>query len=144
MFVILLYDKQMNAMDMETNNTKSIKDEVITLLLADMKSRRLLMGLESTGLVTDDYNSNLVDLIFYKLDVSKQHETNMWNWYEDTIYTLLEIDMHYFRVHQEFLAHKLYDAIMEKKNQLVNKLPDTLSTDFYAVLSWLKLNKYNN
>ncbi|ABG58098.1 hypothetical protein [Cytophaga hutchinsonii] len=131
-------------MDMETNNTKSIKDEVITLLLADMKSRRLLMGLESTGLVTDDYNSNLVDLIFYKLDVSKQHETNMWNWYEDTIYTLLEIDMHYFRVHQEFLAHKLYDAIMEKKNQLVNKLPDTLSTDFYAVLSWLKLNKYNN
>ncbi|SFX13482.1 hypothetical protein SAMN04487930_101647 [Cytophaga hutchinsonii ATCC 33406] len=134
----------MNAMDMETNNTKSIKDEVITLLLADMKSRRLLMGLESTGLVTDDYNSNLVDLIFYKLDVSKQHETNMWNWYEDTIYTLLEIDMHYFRVHQEFLAHKLYDAIMEKKNQLVNKLPDTLSTDFYAVLSWLKLNKYNN
>lgn len=129
---------------METNNANALKGEVITLLLADMKSRRLLMGLESTGLATDDFHSNLADLIFSKLDVSKQHETNMWNWYEDTIYTLLEIDMHYFRVHQEFLAHKLYDAILEKKHQLVNKLPDTLSTDFYAVLSWLKLNKYNN
>jgi hypothetical protein len=128
---------------METNNTNAVKAEIITLLLADMRSRRLLMGLESTGLATDDFNSNLADLIF-KADVSKQHETAMWNWYEDTIYTLLEIDMHYFRIHQEFLAHKLYDAILEKNNQLVNKLPDILSTDFYAVLSWLKLNKYNN
>ena len=129
---------------METNNTNAVKAEIITLLLADMRSRRLLMGLESTGLATDDFNSNLASLIFTKLDVSKQHETHMWNWYEDTIYTLLEIDMHHFRIHQEFLAHKLYDAILEKKHQLVHKLPDTLSTDFYAVLSWLKLNKYNN
>jgi hypothetical protein len=128
---------------METT-IKYSKEEIILLLLADMKSRRLLMGLEATGLATDDFNSNLADLIFLKISLPKQYEAQMCNWYEDTVYTLLEIDMHYFRIHQEFLANKFYDAILEKKNQLVHQLPDTLSTQFYSILSWLKLNKYNN
>ncbi|ABG58454.1 hypothetical protein CHU_1179 [Cytophaga hutchinsonii ATCC 33406] len=128
---------------METT-MKYSKEEIILLLLADMKSRRLLIGLEATGLATDDFNSNLADLIFSKIDLPKQYEAQMYNWYEDTVYTLLEIDMHYFRIHQEFLALKFYDAILEKKNQLINQLPDTLGTHFYSILSWLKLNKYNN
>jgi hypothetical protein len=103
---------------MITTNQPNNKTEIITLILADMRNRKLVMGLEATGLATDEFNTNLSSLIFSKMGIVKQHETSVCNWYEDTVYNLLDTDLNRFRDHQEFLAEKLYYALEEKRKGL--------------------------
>lgn len=107
---------------METKNQQPNKSEIIKLILADLRNRKLLMGLEASGLYTDDFNSNLSELIFSKMEIPEQHEVNFINWYEDTVYNLLNTDLNKFREHQVFLAAKLYDALEEKKKKLQTNL----------------------
>ena len=101
---------------METTNNKN---EIITLILADLRNRKLLMGLEAAGLCSDDYNTNLSDLIFTKMEIPKQYEELFFNWYEDAVYTLLDTDLNKFRQHQLFFAVQLYDVLAGKKKHLL-------------------------
>jgi len=107
---------------METNNQSANKNEIITLILADMRNRKLLMGLEATGLSTDDFNTNLCDLIFSKIEMPKEYEAIICNWYEDSMYTLLNTDLNKFRENQLFLATRIYEALNSKKKQLETNL----------------------
>ncbi|WP_018342370.1 hypothetical protein [Cytophaga aurantiaca] len=119
------------------------RNEIITLILADMRSRKLIMGLEATGLATDDFNTNLVELICSKMDIAKEHEIPVFNWYEDTIYDLLDTDLNKFRDHQVFLAVKLYDALKEKREQLQKK--DVLKDDTkFTFLQWIWGKRFDN
>jgi hypothetical protein len=123
---------------MEINN-QSNKSEIITLLLADMRNRKLIMGLEATGLATDDFNTNLSYLIFSKMEIDKQYHVIVFNWYEDTIYSLLDTDLDKFRTHQVFLAERLYYALEEKREQLQSNLVFTNKTKFtFRKWGWFK------
>lgn len=103
---------------MQTIHPLIDKSEIITLILADMRSRKLIMGLDTIGLSTDDFNTNLAELIFSKMDVPRQHLVRIRNWYEETVYRLLDTDLNTFRDHQLFLALNLYDEIEAKKHTL--------------------------
>jgi hypothetical protein len=107
---------------MDNNNQMNVKKELITLILADMRNRKLIMGLEATGLTTDDFNTNLTELIFEKMGIAKQHEVLMSNWYEDIIFNILDIDLHTFKEHQLFLAITFYDALKEQNRKLQTEL----------------------
>jgi hypothetical protein len=85
------------------------------LILADMRSRKLLMGLEATGLSTDNFNTNLSELIFAKLELPGECEVILYNWYEDSIYALLNTDLDKFRDCQVFLANTLYNELLQMK-----------------------------
>jgi hypothetical protein len=128
---------------METTNQSTNKSEIITLILADMRNRKLLMGLEATGLATDDFNTNLSDLIFSKMEIDRQHETIVFNWYEDTIYRLLDTDLNKFREHQLFLAERLYDALETKKKKLQTNLISVPKTNV-SFLKWIGFGRFDN
>ena len=97
------------------------RNEIITLILADMRNRKLIMGLEALGLSTTDFNSNLAQLIFSKMEVSKQQEAQISTWYEDTVHCLLSIDLNKFKMHQLFFAIQLYDALLERKKMILEE-----------------------
>lgn len=125
---------------METTNQPINKNEIITLILADMRNRKLIMGLEATGLATDDFNTNLSYLIFSKMGIDKQYHTIVFNWYEDTIFNLLDTDLDKFRTHQLFLAEGLYYALEEKKTQVhsTTVLKDAGKCAFFG-WNWFKI-----
>ncbi len=128
---------------METNNQSTNKTEIITLILADMRNRKLIMGLEATGLPTDEFNTNLSSLIFSKMNIGKQYETLLYNWYEDTVYRLLDIDLNKFREQQVFLAERLYYTIEEKIKQLQSKVVVKSETKF-TFLRWSWFKRFDN
>lgn len=129
---------------METNNYPSNKEEIIQLILADMRNRKLLMGLESAGLPTDDFTTNLSELIFSKIGIPEQHETHIFNWYEDTVYSLLNTDLNKFREHQLFLAERLYDSLEEKKNSIQRKKLIKESKTQFSFLKWVWFKRWDN
>jgi hypothetical protein len=122
---------------MQPTNHPINKTEIITLILADMRNRKLIMGLEATGLATDEFNTNLSYLIFSKMGIGKQHETIVSNWYEDTVYDLLDTDLNTFRDQQVFLAERLYYALAEKRRSLLNNILPANKTK-YTLLQWLR------
>lgn len=103
---------------MDNNNQPTMKDEVIRLLLADMRNRKLLMGLESAGLSTDEFNTDLSELIFTKMGIMKKDEVRIGNWYEDIVFNILDVDLHTFKEHQLFFAVTLYDSLKEESRKL--------------------------
>jgi hypothetical protein len=121
----------------------NIKHEILTLILADMRNRKLLMGLDATGLSTDEFNTNLSELIFIKMGIEKQHEVLMCNWYETTIFDALDIDLNTFRQHQLFLSLTFYDALQEKNRKLqAGLLLKSKST--FSFSKWTTLRRCDN
>lgn len=94
------------------------KNDLVLLIMADMCNRKLIMGLDAIGLSTDDFNTNLSSFIFEKMNISAEHETYIGNWYEDIVYTLLNIDFETFKENQFVLAITLYDALHEEIQKL--------------------------
>ncbi|WP_018343408.1 hypothetical protein [Cytophaga aurantiaca] len=125
---------------METNN----KNEIITLILADMRSRKLLIGLEATGLCTDDFNTDLSELIFSKFEIPKQHLIAINNWYEDTVFSMLETDLNKFRQNQLFLADRLYYELLQKTTHCQVMVTPKNKFTVYALLDWAKLPRFDN
>lgn len=128
---------------METHSHQTNKNEIITLILADMRNRKLLMGLEATGLSTDDFNTNLLDLIFSKMEIAKQYEVVICNWYEDSLYTLLNTDMNKFRENQLFIATGIYEALEQKKKHLQKDVVVKPKKKF-LFMEWIGLRRSDN
>lgn len=128
---------------METNNHSHSKNEIITLILADLRNRKLLMGLEAAGLSTDDFHTNLSELIFSKMEISKEYEAVLFNWYEDAVYTLLNTDLNKFRQNQLFLATGIYDALEVKRKQLQTNVFLSSKRRFHF-FNWSGLWKFEN
>ena len=128
---------------METHNHQTNKNEIITLILADMRNRKLLMGLEATGLSTDDFNTNLLDLIFSKMEIAKQYEVVICNWYEDSLYTLLNTDMNKFRENQLFIATGIYETLEQKKKHLQKDVVVKPKKKF-LFMEWIGLRRSDN
>jgi hypothetical protein len=122
----------------------NIKNEIMTLIIADMRTRKLIMGLDSLGLSTDDYNSNLSELIFSKMQIQKQYKVSVSNWYEDTIYDLLDTDLNKFNSHQMLFAIKLYDALEEKKHIIQKEQMKQEGRTLFHFLKWSWLRRIGN
>lgn len=125
---------------MKTKNKK----EIITLILADMRSRKLIIGLEATGLCTDDFNTDLSELIFSKFEIPKQNLIEINNWYEDIIFSMLETDLNKFRQNQVILAEKLYNEIIQKKTQCKFKNKHKSISYVNLKLEWATLPRFDN
>jgi hypothetical protein len=128
---------------MKTSTQTSLKNEILSLILADMRNRKLLMALDDAGFSTDDYTTDLSVLIFSKMQITKQYETIIYNWYEDAVYMLLNIDLNKFREHQVFLAMRLYDALEEKtKNLQMDQL--MRPENRFSILHWIGWKRCEN
>jgi len=125
---------------MEINNKK----EIITLILADMKSRKLIVDLEAAGLSPKDFNTDLAELILSKLEIPKKNLVAINNWYEDTIFSILEIDLNKFRKNQLFLVDKFYYDLLQQKNQC--RVRDTTKTkcSVYTIIKWPQFHIFDN
>jgi hypothetical protein len=101
----------MNIMNMN-------RKEVVILLLADMRNSRLILGLQAVGLNTDNFYTNLTDLILQKMGFENVADIRLRVWYEDTMHTLIDRDLNYYIFHEHHLAEHLYDLIEAKKISL--------------------------
>lgn len=104
------------------DNQTNLNNELMTLILADMSNRKLIMGLDAIGLSTDDFNTNLSNLIFIKMEIQKQHETVFSNWYEDMVFNILDVNFKTFIEHKLFLAQTIYDSLHGEKIKLQAQL----------------------
>jgi hypothetical protein len=128
---------------MKTSTQTPNKNEILSLILADMRNRKLVMALDRVGFSTDDYNTDLSILIFSKMQIAKQYETIIYNWYEDAVYMLLNIDLNKFREHQVFLAMRLYDALEEKKKHL--QMDQLMRPENrFSILHWIGWKRCDN
>ncbi|ABG57791.1 hypothetical protein [Cytophaga hutchinsonii] len=50
------------------------------------------------------------------MEIAKEHEDLLFNWYEDSVYTLFNTDLNTFRKHELYLATCLYEVLEAKKN----------------------------
>lgn len=119
------------------------KKNLVLLIMADMCNRKFIMGLDAIGLSTDDFNTNLSSFIFEKMNIPSEHETYIGNWYEDIVYTFLDIDFKTFKEHQFVLATTLYDAILAEslKFKKVNRYNSNLHA---AVLECAAFPRFDN
>jgi len=104
-------------MEITTINRK----EIIILLLADMRNSRLIMGLRSVGLDTDNFYTNLTDLILQKMGFNNYTDKGLCSWYEDTLHTLIDKELHYYIFHERELAEHMYD-LMELKRHAMKEI----------------------
>jgi len=102
-------------------NTMNVnRKEVIILLLADMRNSRLILGLQAVGLNTDNFYTNLTDLILEKMGFEDVADIRLRAWYEDTMHTLIDRDLNYYIFHEHLLAEHLYELIAGKRISLDN------------------------
>lgn len=100
----------------------TIKEEVIRLILADMRNRKLVMGLEAAGLATDEFDTDLSELIFTKMGILEKHEVRIGNWYEDMVFSMLDISLSTFRENQLLFALVLFDSLKDEIGKLQGEL----------------------
>lgn len=100
----------------------TIKEEVIRLILADMRNRKLVMGLEAAGLATDEFDTDLSELIFAKMGMAEKHEVLIGNWYEDMVFTMLDTNLSTFRENQLLFALILFDSLKDEIGKLQGEL----------------------
>ena len=128
---------------MEGRNQLNTRSEVMILISADLRNRKLIMGLDAIGLSTDEFNTDLSILIFAKMGISKQHGVLIGNWYEDKVFQILDIELPTFREHQLFLAITLYDALQEKSKELQTELM-AKSKPSFSCLDWIEFTRFEN
>ena len=90
------------------------KQEILALILADMRNRKLIMGLEATGLRSEDFYTDLADLILSKTGFPDTSDEELFIWYDTTLELLLETDLQYFRCHHRELAERMSELLFEK------------------------------
>jgi hypothetical protein len=95
--------------------------EIIILLLADMRNTRLIEGLKSAGLHTENFYTKLTDLILQKMGFEQYADESLCSWYEDTLRKLIDKDLHYYIFHERELAEHLFD-LMELKKHAIQKI----------------------
>jgi len=93
---------------------QSNKREILALILADMRNRKLIMGLEASGLHSEDFYTDLADIILTKTGFADANNEELFTWYDATLELLLETDLKYFRSHHYALADRMYELLMEK------------------------------
>ena len=98
---------------METN-TKLQQQEIISLLLADMRNRKLIIGLERIGLRSDDFYTDLSECILRRMGFPAMTDA-LYDWYEFTLEDLIEMDIDYFFQCQRELAARMYDKLLLKR-----------------------------
>lgn len=91
------------------------KRELIQLLVADMRNRKLLLGLEKAGLHAEGFDTCLCYIILGKIGFDAQKDEAIYIWYEETMQALLEQDVFYFRERQHYQARRVYHMLIEKK-----------------------------
>lgn len=107
---------------MRHTNQSAIKEEVIRLMLADMRNRKLVMGLEAAGLSTDEFDTDLSELIFEKMGISGKNEVLIGNWYEDMVFSMLDVNLSTFRENQLLFALMLFDSLKDEIGKLQGQL----------------------
>ena len=120
-------------------NQPTTKEEVIRLILADMRNRKLVMGLEAAGLATDEFDTDLSELIFAKMGIAEKNEVLIGNWYEDMVFSMLDINLSTYRENQLLFALILFDSLKDEIRKLQGELvlqsnptfPFMQSTGFY-------------
>ena len=90
------------------------QQEITALLLADIRNRKLILGLEQAGLQADNFYTGLSELIFQKMGFETLNDA-LYHWYEETIESLIDMDIAYFLDKQRELALKMYDALVFKR-----------------------------
>ncbi len=98
-------------MDGDTNS-----ELLLNLLKANLCNSKLIYGLEKAGLAADDYYGDLETVVLTQMgfDLEKR-ETELYDFYDETMNRLLEIDAKDFRPNLDKLAHELYEALLKRK-----------------------------
>jgi len=124
---------------METT-THINKKEIIQLLIADMRNRKLLIGLEKAGLTTEYFYTSLCYIILDKMGFDGKRDEVIYEWYEDTMQSILEQDLEYFIEKQQRLANGVYQMLLEKKREVYPTDPDQRKAAAQRLLNWF-MNK---
>ena len=101
---------------MQTQTTTTNKAEILTLIAADMRNRKLIMGLEQAGLGAEAYYCDLTELILTKIGFGTVTD-EIFNWYQTTLEEIIVTDTRIFMRTQQMLAEEMYALIVNCLNQ---------------------------
>jgi hypothetical protein len=90
------------------------KTELITLISADMRNRKLILGLEQAGLRAEEYYCDLTEFILGKAGFESVAD-EVYNWYQHTMEELLQVDAQEFWPQQAALAERMYELVISKQ-----------------------------
>jgi len=90
------------------------KPEIISLIMADMRNRKLMLGMEQLGLAVENYYTNLYSIILTQLGYDISNE-KIIDFYESILENLHHIEISTFHAKQQQLAENLYDALVGMK-----------------------------
>ena len=102
-----------------------------------MRNSRLILGLRSVGLNTDNFYTNLTDLILQKMGFENYKDKLLRAWYEDTLHILIDTELQHYIFHERELAEQMY-RLLEEKRALTKKYshPLTLWMQWANVFKW--------
>jgi len=121
---------------METT-TDSNKNDILILIIADLRNRKLIMGLEAAGLYSDNFYTSLADVIFAKIGFPDVQDEELFTWYENTVQSVLQTDIHYFKEHHRNMALRIYNLLLEKKYAAY----PSRQKQVQKILDWIRWNK---
>ena len=93
------------------------KQEIIALIAVDMRNRKLVMGLEQAGLHAENFYADLTEIILLKMGFDEVSD-DTFNWYQETMEELIDLNVSVFMSHKNELALKMYEQLVFQR--LVN------------------------
>lgn len=94
------------------------KQEIMCLIESDMRTRKLIIGLEDAGLGAGDYYTNLYIVIFNKMGFTCLPDELM-EWYDLKMDDLMDgVDAIFFMQRLHDLSLKMYDELTFKRHTI--------------------------
>lgn len=97
---------------METAEQK--KREIISLIVVDMRNRKLIIGLEQAGLNAERFYSELTEIILHRMGFEEISD-DIYNWYHVTLEDLINVSVSVFMSQKNEIALKMYEQLVFRR-----------------------------
>lgn len=103
-----------------TNLTK--KELILSLIKADLRSVKLVQGLEKAGALVEYFHSDLSITILKLIGFEQSERTDeLYTFYDTTIDKLVDCDVDAFVAQLNYLAVDFYNELLEVRMEQVKK-----------------------
>jgi hypothetical protein len=102
---------------MEKSLTNSNTDLILSIIKADMRNYKLILGLDNAGVLAEDFFTDLGRSVMVLMDFEEEdRDDGLYELYDKFMDRLVEINVHQFHDAIKTLSIELYaDLLAEKK-----------------------------
>jgi hypothetical protein len=101
---------------MEKLNTPLNTDLILTLIKADMRNYKLILGLDNAGVLAEDFFTDLGRTIMLLMDFEEEdRDDSLYELYDKFMDRLVDINVHQFHDAIKPLSIQLYAELLAEK-----------------------------